>query len=131
METGLPVTPDPRLAAGFTLLETVMAVVLLGVAVLGLTYWQASIIRANTYAEQLTVAANLAQERMEELKLEPFVAVLLESPAPVPGYPPYTRWIEVTQISSTLKEVHVKVAWTMASGATREVELVTLVSGRD
>ena len=53
---------------GFTLIEILIAIVILGTAFMGLANMQLSCINGNSNSNQLTKAIILAQDKMEELK---------------------------------------------------------------
>jgi prepilin-type N-terminal cleavage/methylation domain-containing protein len=68
--------------AGFTLVEILVAMAIFAVAVLGLAVGATSVMRANQTSYFNTVATNLAQDKLEELKA---TAV-----ASLPSCPSYT-----------------------------------------
>ena len=53
---------------GFTVIEALMAMVIFGVAILGLAIGATTVVRANQTSLYITIATNLAQDRLEELK---------------------------------------------------------------
>jgi Tfp pilus assembly protein PilV len=55
-------------ASGFTVIEALMAMVIFGVAILGLAIGATTVVRANQTSLHITIATNLAQDRLEELK---------------------------------------------------------------
>jgi len=55
-------------AKGFTVIEALMAMVIFGVAILGLAIGATTVVRANQTSLYITIATNLAQDRLEELK---------------------------------------------------------------
>jgi prepilin-type N-terminal cleavage/methylation domain-containing protein len=55
-------------ANGFTVIEALVAMVIFGVAVLGLAIGATTVVRANQTSLYTTIATNLAQDRLEELK---------------------------------------------------------------
>ena len=55
-------------AKGFTVIEALMAMVIFGVAILGLAIGATTVVRANQASLYITIATNLAQDRLEELK---------------------------------------------------------------
>ena len=57
-----------RLHGGFTLIEVLVAMSIFSIAVLGLAVGSATVMRANQTSYFTTVAANLAQDKLEELK---------------------------------------------------------------
>lgn len=55
-------------AAGFTLIEILVAMAIFSVAVLGLAIGATSVMRANQTSYFNTIATNVAQDKLEELK---------------------------------------------------------------
>lgn len=60
--------PPAKGQAGFTLVEILVAMTIFAVAVLGLAVGATSVMRANQTSYFNTVATNLAQDKLEELK---------------------------------------------------------------
>jgi len=60
--------PSLKSEKGFTLVELLIAMVILGIAFMGLANMQISSINSNTNASRLTKAIILAQDKMEEIK---------------------------------------------------------------
>ncbi len=54
--------------SGFTLIETLIATVIITVASLGVTSLTTGIIRGNSFSKRMTIATTLAQDRVEEAK---------------------------------------------------------------
>ena len=57
--------------SGFTLIEVLVAISIFTVAILGVAMSTQSVIRANQTSYFTTIATNLAQDKMEELKANP------------------------------------------------------------
>ena len=57
-----------RDSKGFTLLELMIALVILAVGLLGLASLQVMAIKGNSYGQQMTVASTLAQNQLEQLR---------------------------------------------------------------
>lgn len=53
---------------GFTLLEVMIALVILAVGLLGLASLQIMAIKGNSYGQQMTVASTMAQNQLEQLR---------------------------------------------------------------
>lgn len=53
---------------GFTLLEVMVAIIILGVALIGLSGLLTTTMRSTTFGKNSTIADNLAREMLEELK---------------------------------------------------------------
>jgi len=63
-------TPFESREAGFTLIEVILAISILTVGLLAVASMQVSAIRGNSYADCVTEAAVLAQDKLEELMAE-------------------------------------------------------------
>ncbi len=102
---------------GFTLMEVMVAMVILFIGLLGLISATASIIQGNDISRQMTTAVSLAQEEMEILKRTSYPDGALgagsHSDAGNPVGLIYTRTWTVTDNSpaADLKTIEVKVAW--------------------
>lgn len=67
-------SPGSGPAAGFTLLEVLLAMAVLSVGLLGIAGMQISSIQGNVTSRDLSVAVHLAQDRCEKLMEAPFFA---------------------------------------------------------
>lgn len=61
-----------RGSRGFTLLEVMIAMIILAIALLGLAGLQITSFRGNSLASQITEATTLAQDQLEQLIATPF-----------------------------------------------------------
>ncbi|EKD35206.1 MAG: hypothetical protein ACD_75C02002G0001 [uncultured bacterium] len=68
---------------GFTLIEIIIAILLLAVALMGLASVTTTVIKANSSSQTLTTATTLAKDKMEEQKAANFTAL------PTAGSPDY------------------------------------------
>jgi type IV pilus assembly protein PilV len=100
---------------GFTLMEVLIALVILAVGLLGVTGMQITAIRGNHFSGNLTQATVLAQNKLEELKHLPYYDSKLSS-----GQPPqqitdsgvvYTVRYDVTALGNTMKNITATVKW--------------------
>lgn len=57
---------------GFTLLELMIALVVLAFGLIGVTGMMLTSVRGNTAGSKMTIAASMAQDKMEELRNTPF-----------------------------------------------------------
>jgi type IV pilus assembly protein PilV len=114
-----------RAAEGFTLIEVLVAVIILAVALLGMGTLTTSIIANNHYADQVSSATTLAQDKLEELKSEDYSALSTSSDT----QSIYTRtWVVVTDSPEPgTKTITVNVSWGR-KGKTRNVVLKTIVT---
>ncbi len=116
---------------GFTLLEILMAVVILTIGLLGTAGLLAGIIRSDKLSNEMSVATILAKDRIEELRqLGYFGAPSVGNSVtedPVSGFADFTR---VTTASSTgvdgAKAITVTVSY--KAFGTHTVELKTILS---
>ncbi|MBI5187205.1 MAG: prepilin-type N-terminal cleavage/methylation domain-containing protein [Nitrospinae bacterium] len=53
--------------SGFTMVEMLMAMVILSIALIGLAKISTSVIRTNSFSESYTIATALAQDKLEEI----------------------------------------------------------------
>ncbi|MBI1953908.1 MAG: prepilin-type N-terminal cleavage/methylation domain-containing protein [Candidatus Omnitrophica bacterium] len=109
----------PKALPGFTLLEVMIAVVLLtgAVAASALVFSRAIFMTADT--ETLTQASALAQEKLESLRGGSFAAIASEPKAAVPGWSGFSREVEVSQPAGTnsdFKQIGVTVYWDTVDG---------------
>lgn len=123
----------PRRAAvrgrhGFTLLEILIALVILGVALTGLLQLEALGVRLRSQAQELTLATFLAQSRMTDVELDAlkqFPELGSRSGDFGEAYPGY-RWEVVVAeapfpiTSPAIREVRIRVFWPTG---TREEQL--------
>lgn len=111
---------QPR-ARAFTLLEVLVALVILGVALTALLSAQGGAIRLRTQAEELTLATFLLEARMADVELSGFPEVGTREGDFGSGYAGY-RW--QTTITDTpfpnVREVRLAVTW---PGGRREERL--------
>lgn len=103
--------------AGVTVVETLMAVTIFALAILTVFGTFTLAFRSTQHARNITVATNLGQELIEELRLSGFDSIALNSnPAPVatnrlPGGQTKTS-VSYYQGNDKIKEVTVAVYWT-------------------
>lgn len=72
-------TPFESREAGFTLIEVILAISILTVGLLAVASMQVSAIRGNSYADCVTEAAVLAQDKLEELMADSYAGVASSS----------------------------------------------------
>ncbi len=114
---------------GFSLISTLIAVVILAIGILALAKTSAAVVRAGAQAASRTEAVSVARAYMEEVRSRQPAALISEAAVACDreGVPnangPYTRSVVVTDVASNLKSVRVVV--TMPNSSV-PVELVTL-----
>jgi prepilin-type N-terminal cleavage/methylation domain-containing protein len=103
---------------GFTLVEVLMAVVIMSIGYLGLSAMTMAMTTTLSFSKRLTTATTLAQEKMEVIKQAPYANITTGNFPPegyntITGYPQYKRDVTVitdTPLSHT-KTVLVIVSW--------------------
>ncbi len=112
---------------GFSLLELLVALVILSVGLLGAAEMQVSSIGGNAFSNNLTIATGLAQNKIEELKKLPNSDAALSSGDHDEGTLPGTilsRSYNVNDLSGELKQITVTVRW--MDKAQRTITLSTM-----
>lgn len=135
---------------GFSLIEVLVAITILAVGLLALALLQTTAIKGNALASKSTIATQLAQDLLEQLKGTSFAAI---TSSPAAGYdlvtmtpqygnlpgaagtnppqpPPvqgttFSRVWYVNSVSATLKRITVWVCWQDDRQAWHNVMLVT------
>lgn len=83
-----------KVRAGFTMVEVIVALMLMSVAVLGLQLVAASMLRQTSASQVRLSAAQLAEDRVDLIKLEPIYDNLsnyVATETNIVGFPRYTR----------------------------------------
>jgi type IV pilus modification protein PilV len=100
--------------SGFTVIEVMVSMAIFSAAILGLAASATTVMRANQTSYSYTIATNLAQDKLEELKANP--ATLASGG---PDYPTalgmtFTRTWTVSPPTVTLNasQIDVQVSWT-------------------
>jgi len=114
---------DYRNSAGFTIIEVMMAVVLVSVSLLAMASLSGTLIARNSQADQITTATTLAQDKIEELKNNTSFASIGNSTVP---QTPYTITTTVSD-QTTWKNIDVTVTWARG-GKTHQVALQTIIA---
>ena len=113
--------------AGFSLIEVLIAIVILSFGLIALAGMQVVAIQVNTAASQLTRATTLVQDKVEELLALPFGHPDLSDTTPVgtcqshhEAQPPegyQLTWCVDTDANSTTKTVDVTTTWNSSGDA--------------
>lgn len=115
-------------SSGFTLVEVMIALVILAIGLLGIATLQIVSIRGNAFSSEMTYAAMLAQERLEILRNLIFTATatdpdLAAGPHALPpavgdkGVSYTVSWNVTDDPSGEMKTVSVTITWTGAAAA--------------
>ena len=78
-------------------------------------------------SEDTVIAANLAQEKIEEARNAVYTAIASEPKAVVTGFPGFQRRVDVTTPQTDLKQISVTVYWP-AKNTETSTSMVTYVS---
>jgi type IV pilus assembly protein PilV len=122
-----------RDSKGFTLLELMIALVILAIGLLGLASLQVMAIKGNSYGQEMTVASTLAENQLEQLRQTTGTLVNGTDTVTDQNGITYTRTWTVTlntpQQGATT--VLITISWTgpMGTGgqATRSINLYTII----
>jgi len=123
--------PNKNNDNGFTLIEVLIAIVILSVGLLGMASLTVGIINGNRFSNDLTTATTLAQDKMEEIRGASYSSVASETKAVLSSpYDEYKREVTITDDSPAtgMKTVSVKVYWGGASKEDHNVELETILA---
>ena len=99
---------------GFTLVEIMIALVVLSVGLVALAGLQISAIRGNSFSKRMTTAVFVATERIEQIKNMPYANIQSESSSQVTASNmSFMRQVTVTNNSplANTKTVNVTVTW--------------------
>lgn len=113
--------------AGFTLVEAMIAMSILAVGLLGVIGMFTTSIGGNAFGGNMTQAATLAQEKLEDLRIEPYPNITTDNTGEQISLngKTYTRkWTVSQDFSLKLKTITVDVSWT-TKGQTRTAKLIT------
>jgi prepilin-type N-terminal cleavage/methylation domain-containing protein len=109
-----------RKPTGFTLIEVLIALVILAVGLLGMAALMANTTRNNSYGGHLTEAATLAQDKLEQLRATPpgmfkLNITISDNPVGSTGTAYNRSWVAVPNIpppGNTLNTITITVNWT-------------------
>ena len=111
--------PPEKRPAGFTLVELMVAILLLVGGIASATFVFGRGIFAATDTESMEQAVALAEERMEGLRGTAFASIASEAKASVSGWTGFSREVTVSQPAGTnsdFKQVVVTVYWDTVGG---------------
>lgn len=105
---------------GFSLIEVLIALVILAVSLLGMAGLMATTTRNNSYGGHLTEATTLAQDKLEQLRATPSGMIKLntavtDNPVGSTGITYGRSWVAVPNAAppgNTLNTITITVSWT-------------------
>lgn len=103
---------------GFTLIEVMIALIILAISLLALAGLMATTTKNNSTGGRITEAATLAQDKLEELRALPWDSIPVnvinsDSPESRPGVQYERSWVaSLNGINSDLKEIQITIRWT-------------------
>jgi len=115
---------------GFTLIEVLIAIVILSVGLLGMASLTVAIIQGNKFSNDLTTATTLAQDKMEDIRRLGYSNVTAETKAACASpYSEYERKVEVSadDPAAGMKTVTVTAYW-QSTVKEHSVELKTILA---
>src|SRR4030095_2496422 len=123
----------PASQQGFTLIEVLVAIVILTMGLLGTAALTTGIIRGNHYSKNITSATAAAQSQLESVKSSGYVnAVAANFPTDTVsmGGMTFNRATTITSDSpaANMKTISVVVTWTESNNTTRSVTLQTILA---
>lgn len=117
-----------RSKAGFTLLSTLIVIILIVISLFPLLRALATNVLVSSETQSNIIALNLARGKLEEIRSLPFSAVTDEAKAPFADYPGYQSQVIVDLPTISLKNVTVMVYWQSAGGVEQVVSFETYVA---
>lgn len=131
----LEVTPRPRSSNGFTLMEVLVAMLILTVGLFGMAALTIEIINSNGLSNRMSTATVLAQDKMEEIRPGFFVTppsntTTIEDYNTISDHPLFKRVERITDIvagspAADMKKITVTVYW---DSDARSVKLKTILA---
>jgi prepilin-type N-terminal cleavage/methylation domain-containing protein len=111
---------DSITSKGFSLVEVLIALVILSICLLGMASLMATTTNNNSYGGHLTEAATLAQDKLEQLRgtpsgMMPVNATITDSPVGSTGITYNRSWVAVPDIpppGNTINVVTITISWT-------------------
>jgi type IV pilus assembly protein PilV len=115
---------------GFTLIEIMIALVVMSIGLTALAAVQISAIRGNAFSKRMTTAVSIADEKIEQLKSSPYANILSESSIQITqSNMNFTRQVTVkdNDLLPNTKTIIVTINWSEGSKS-HSVPVTTIVS---
>jgi type IV pilus assembly protein PilV len=115
---------------GFTLIEIMIALVVMSIGLTALAAVQISAIQGNAFSKRMTTAVSIADEKMEQIKSNLYTEIVSESSSQITqSNLNFTRQVTVTNNSplTNTKTINVTVSWSEGSKS-HSVPITTIVS---
>lgn len=126
------VAPLLRGRSGFTLIEVMVALVILSVVLLGMGATIGGLLHTATSSDWNTAAQQLAEDRIEQVRLEPSYAALdtlyAGTESTFPGLSGWTRDTEIVHFGGTGQSVDYKKVTVTVSGPGLRVPIARTVT---
>jgi len=123
----LRVSAKPK---GFSLIEVLIALVILSISLLGIASLMATTTRYNSSAGHMTEAATFAQDMLEQLRVTPWANVVTNpNPDTITGATgiTYSRtWTVAPNADDSLRTITVTVTWN--DGISHSISFVSVLS---
>ncbi len=111
---------------GFTLLEVLIATIILTVGMIAILWAFNTGLFATTDVENVDLALNIAQAKMEQIKNTPFASLADSGPTADSNFPNFNLTVNVAEGQNPM-QIDVTVAWQVKGGQT-SITLTTLVA---
>ncbi len=114
---------------GFTLIEVLVAISIAAVGFLGLAATHIASVRATGVGRNMSIATNIAAERLETMRRLPYDEITTGSPTSVlRGHTTFTSTATVADAGTTAKRVTMGVSWNDQFGThANGVQLITVI----
>jgi type IV pilus assembly protein PilV len=120
---------------GFTLVESLIAMVLLSIGILGLSAMTVGTIQGLIFSDRQTMATTLARDKLEQIKHAGYANATsaqypLENYHTLAGYQQFQRLVTITENTPrpNTKTIAVTVVWRDRAGSPRQVVLRTVIT---
>jgi len=110
----------------FTLLEVLIATIIFTIGVVSIVWAFNAGLFASTDVENVDLALNIAQAKMEEITNTAFTALVDSGPTADPDFSNFSVEVDMAEGNDPM-EVDVTVSW-VVKGATVDITLVTLMA---